>query len=179
MLPALTESKAVEGQWAGPTAAPMRLFADKSDPALCAPNVRSPQYLVKVEKNSTVMINALCDDFNVVESACLNLFVYSHSGNGRKKRFPRKDLIVHQEGYLDGDTVSAAVKLRKGIPYVVIPCIMLEEQGDGAKNVTPREGSYSLKLHSMDSITLKELPDFPRQIANMKTKYLVRRLSNH
>ena len=73
MLPALTESKAVEGQWAGPTAAPMRLFADKSDPALCAPNVRSPQYLVKVEKNSTVMINALCDDFNVVESACLNL----------------------------------------------------------------------------------------------------------
>ena len=36
MLPDLKNSKNVDGEWRGATAAPMKLFADKSDPSLCA-----------------------------------------------------------------------------------------------------------------------------------------------
>ena len=83
-------------------------------------------------------------------------------------RFPRKDLIVHQEGYLDGDTVTAAATLHGGKTYVVVPCIMLEEQGEGSNNIEPREGSYSIKVQGTEAITLEELPEFVEHDSNNK-----------
>jgi len=168
MLPDLKNSKKVDGEWRCATAAPMKLFADKSDPSLCAPNIQSPQYLLKVKKTSSAMITVSCEDSDVVEKACLNAFVYLHNGDDRKMRFPRKDLIVHQEGYLDGDTVTAAATLHGGKTYVVVPCIMLEEQGEGSNNIEPREGSYSIKVQGTEAITLEELPEFVEHDSNNK-----------
>ena len=174
MLPALTHSVSIDGAWEkGGSAAPMNLYADRSDPSVVAPNIRSPQIVCTAEAHTQVLVSVTCDSRRVTKGAALFVFIYAGNprtadGNvdRRKLTFPTKDRVAEQEGYQDSPTVCVAAKLKKGTRYYIIACALSEEQNGASETAVPRTGAFQCKICSSKKVAARLLPDFSAQTAD-------------
>ena len=174
MLSDLTHSATVEGEWKKRSAAPMHLFADKSDPTVNAPNIQSPQIECSVSKTTSVIVGVKCTERRTIKGAALFVFIYAENddkpqngdGRSRKRTFPKKDLVAEQEGYLDGDSLTITARLTEGRRYFIVPCILPEDQGDDDRGIDDsewREGAFAVTFMSTAKMTTNLLPQFNPQ----------------